>query len=121
MKKMAMLGLGFFALWLAPLCSHAAVQTYARTGTLASLRIQEISEPFGPPGDTIDVEVIVALNTSGTENYGFQLRVDQTQVMRRAMLDLLRDAYKNDWTVTLVYQKDPAKNNGILIRVQISK
>jgi hypothetical protein len=82
---------------------------------------------FGPPGDQLDVEVVIRLNTKPGKAFGFQLRDDDKGPARRAMLDLLRDAFNNDWTVHIDYDIDPGndvsppKNNGEIIRVWLTK
>ena len=43
------------------------------------------------------------------------------QVARRAMFDLLRDAYANDWRVTLDYSIVDLKKNGVIMRVALAK
>ena len=37
------------------------------------------------------------------------------------MLDLLRDAFTNNWTVVTDFNRDPVKNNGVAFRVWIVK
>jgi hypothetical protein len=37
------------------------------------------------------------------------------------MLDPLRDAFNNNWTVTLDYDIDVGKTNGVIIRTALSR
>jgi hypothetical protein len=37
------------------------------------------------------------------------------------MLDLLRDAFNYNWTVCLDHLLVPGKNNGVIIRVELTK
>jgi hypothetical protein len=71
------------------------------TGTLTLLRVHDVGTGYGSGGDFLDVEVIVRFNTEPDNAYGFQLREDANSLVRQGMLDLLRDAFDNNWTVTV--------------------
>lgn len=92
----------------------------ASAGKINFLRVHDVGTGWGPPGDQLDVEVIVKLLTKPDFAFGFQLRNDGNRVARQGMLDLLRDAYANGWTVTLDYDIADGKKNGKLIRVAIT-
>jgi hypothetical protein len=91
------------------------------TGKITFLRVHDVGTGFGPPSDFIDVEVVVKLNTQPTSAFGFQLRDDGNRPARAGMLDLLQDAFNNNWTVTLDYNLDPGKTNGTVIRTALLK
>jgi len=99
-----------------------AAQLYGAKGKLTLLRVHALGSGFGPPQDKIDVEVVIRLDSKPGESFGFQLRDnnDDTAV-RRAMFDLLRDAFKNNWTVYIDYWMDAGKKNGIVHRVSLTK
>lgn len=91
------------------------------SGKLTLLRVHDVGTGFGPAGDQIDGEVIIKLNTQQGKSFGFTLRNDANSLTHQGMLDLLRDAWKNDWTVHIDYEIDSGKNNGRLFRLWVSK
>jgi hypothetical protein len=91
------------------------------SGKLTFLRTHDVGTAYGPPGDSIDVEVVIKLDSQPTKAFGFQLRDDANRAARQGMLDLLRDAYNNDWQVTTDYNIDDGKNHGVIIRVWLTK
>lgn len=91
------------------------------TGKLTFLRVHNVGTKFGPPTDQIDVEVVMKLNTSTTRAMGFQLRNDSNRPARQGMLDLLRDAFNHNWTVSVDFDLPAGKNNGVIIRVALQK
>lgn len=91
------------------------------TGKLTFLRVHDLGTGWGPPTDQINVEVVVKLNTQPDRAMGFQLRNDSKRPARQGMLDLLRDAFNNDWNVNVQYDLDPGKKNGVIIRVALLK
>ncbi|HEU0021800.1 MAG TPA: hypothetical protein VFR55_09040 [Dehalococcoidia bacterium] len=91
-----------------------------RTGKLSFLRVHDVGTGFGPPTDFLNVEVVVQL-AGQPGSFGFQLRNDTNRAARQGMLDLLRDAFNNDWTVIIDYNIDPPKRNGVIIRVALCK
>jgi hypothetical protein len=90
-------------------------------GKLTFLRVHEVGGKFGPPTDQIDVEAVLKLNTHPDRAMGFQIRDDSARPVRQGMLDLLRDAFSNDFTVVLDYELDTGKLNGVVIRVALEK
>jgi hypothetical protein len=90
-------------------------------GKLTFLRGHDVGSGFGPPTDFIDVEVVTRLNSQPSKFFGFQLRNDTNGPARQGMLDLLRDGFNNNWTVCLDYFLVPTKNNGVIIRVELTK
>jgi hypothetical protein len=89
-------------------------------GKLNFLRVHDVGTGFGPPDDFIDVEVVCMLDTMPQNAFGFQLRLDSNRPARAGMLDLLRDAFNFNRTVTLDYDIEPGKANGIIIRVWLT-
>lgn len=90
------------------------------SGKLSFLRVHETGTRFGPPTDQLDVEVIFGLE--GKQGaFGFQLRRDAAGPARQAMLDLLRDAFNNGWTVHTDYEIAEGRRNGTVIRVWITR
>jgi hypothetical protein len=90
-------------------------------GKVTLLRVHDVGTAYGPPNDKIDVEVIVWLDSQPGKAFGFQLRDDGNRPAHQGMLDLLRDAFRNNWTVTIDYNIDPGKNNGVIIRTWVTK
>ena len=93
----------------------------ASTGKVTFLRVHDVGTAFGPPADQIDTEVVTKLNSEPDRAMGFQLRNDGNRPARQGMLDLLRDAFNNNWTVTIDYNLDAGKENGVAIRVALRK
>jgi hypothetical protein len=85
-------------------------------GRLTFLRVHDVGTKFGPPTDQLDVEVVLQLDTEPGSAFGFQLRADENEAARRAMLDTLRIAFNDDRQVRLDYQRTGV-NNGMLLRV----
>jgi hypothetical protein len=98
-----------------------AIATLQQTsGRVTFLRAHDVGSGWGPPNDSIDVEVVTKLDSSD-HAFGFQLRSDGNQAARRAMFDLLRDAYAHDWRVTIDYSIIDLKTNGVIMRVALAK
>ncbi len=104
---------------LATVPAHADLLEAA--GKVTMLRVHDVGTAYGPPGDVIDTEVVFQLSGNPGKAYGFQLRSGTNQLAHQGMLDLLRDAFNNNWTVVTDFNRDPAKNNGVAIRVWIVK
>jgi hypothetical protein len=92
-----------------------------KEGRLMYLRISEVGDGFGPPEDFIDVEVVVRLDKSPGEAYGFQLRSDEQGLAHQGMLDVLRDAFAADRSVFLDVLLEEGKENGRLRRVLVTR
>jgi hypothetical protein len=86
------------------------------TGRLTFLRVHDVSTGFGPPSDSLDVEVVIQLDTMPGRGFGFQLRTDSEEAARHGMLDLLRDAFARNSRVTIDYVRTGLRN-GRIIRV----
>jgi hypothetical protein len=91
------------------------------SGRLTFLRVHDVGTGFGPASDFIDVEVVIKLDTKPNNSFGFQLRNDGNRPARAGMLDLLRDAFNRNWLVTIDYNLDAGKTNGVIIRTALTK
>lgn len=105
---------------LAAIPATAEAQVTA-SGRINMLRVHDVGTAYGPPADRIDVEVVTTLDTQPGKAFGFQLRQDTNQAARQGMLDLLRDAYANNWRVSFDHITPAGKNNGRIIRVWLSR
>ena len=90
-------------------------------GHITFLRVHDLGTGYGPPSDYIDVEVVIQLDSLPGKAFGFQLRNDNFLPARQGMLDLLRDAFSNNFPVLIDYNITPPKNNGVIIRVAVVK
>ena len=93
----------------------------AAAGRVTLLRVHDVGTGYGPPGDVLDAEVIIQLDNNPGQGFGFALREDGNRAVRQGMLDLLRDAFNNNWIVTINYFFDPGDNNGTIFRVWLTK
>jgi hypothetical protein len=91
------------------------------SGKLNVLRVHDVGTRYGPPTDQINVEVVITLKNKPGYAFGFQLRNDQNQPVRQGMLDLLRDAFNNNWTVTIDYEIANGKKNGVIRRTWLTR
>jgi hypothetical protein len=91
------------------------------SGKITMLRVHDVGTKYGPSSDQIDVEVVIALDTEPGKAFGFQLRNDSNRPARQGMLDLLRDAFNHNWTVTIDYDIEPNKKNGVIMRTALTK
>lgn len=99
-----------------------ATELLNTSGKLTFLRVHDVGTGFGPPQDFIDVEVVILLDDQEGA-FGFKLRNDDNRPVRQGMLDLLRDAFNNDWTVSIDFEIDRefGRKNGFIIRVALIK
>jgi hypothetical protein len=107
--------------FLGALVTPVTADLLESSGRVALLRVHDVGTGYGPPNDSIDVEVILWLNTKPGMAFGFQLRNDDNRPARQGMLDLLRDALNQGYTVTIDYNIDPGKQNGVIVRTWITK
>lgn len=103
------------------LCRTASADLLESKGRITFLRVHDVGTGYGPPSDYIDVEVVVQLDSQPGKAFGFQLRNDNYLPARQGMLDLLRDAFSNNFPVLIDYNITPPKNNGVIIRVAVVK
>lgn len=90
-------------------------------GKIIFLRAHDVGTGWGPPQDFQDAEAVVRLSGAPDNAMCFQLRTDANRVARQAEFDLLRDAFNNNWNVTIDYDLPNGKKNGRLIRVAVTK
>jgi hypothetical protein len=90
-------------------------------GKLTFLRVHEIGSKFGPPTDQIDVEAVIKIDSEPQRSMGFQIRNDRNRPVRQGMLDLLRDAFANNFTIIVDYDLPANKNNGVVLRIALQK
>ena len=90
-------------------------------GQITFLRVNEVGDSYGPPGDAIQVEAIIQLDSMPGMAFGFELRNDKQRPAHQGMLDVLRDAFVNDITVLIDYFIPEGNNNGTIIRVAALK
>ena len=119
MKKLKLLIFLAAALFLTSFAPSASLLN--ASGKITLLRVHDVGTGYGPTSDFIDVEAVIQLDTKPGSAFGFQLRNDNERVSREAMLNLLRDAFRNNWTVSIDYNIDPNKKNGIIIRAWVQK
>ena len=91
------------------------------TGKLRFLRVHDVGTKYGPSTDQIDVEVVFGLKEDPDRAFGFKLRNDTQSLAHQGMLDLLRDAFAGNFTVTTDYDIPDGKRNGVAMRVWLSK
>ncbi|MFF5077909.1 hypothetical protein ACFY36_12715 [Actinoplanes sp. NPDC000266] len=85
-------------------------------GKITLLRVNERDDRFGPPDDFITAEVIVQLDREPNRAFGFRLLDDGNLPVRRAYLDLLRDALAHDHEVHIDFDLPPGKTKGRIMR-----
>jgi hypothetical protein len=90
-----------------------------RSGKLTLLRVHDVGTGWGPPNDSLDVEVIIKLDSRPDEAYGFQLRDDGNRPVRQGMLDLLRDAFEKGSRVSIDIDIGPGRKHARLFRVWV--
>lgn len=90
-------------------------------GRVSLLRVHQKGSKYGPANDKIDVEVVIWLDSEPGKAFGFQLRDDSNRPARQGMLDLLRDAFNNNWQTTIDYEIKAGKENGVVLRVWLTK
>ena len=94
----------------------------ASTGKVTMLRVHDQGTRYGPADDSIDAEVVLSLNTHPGQSFGFQLRDNERTPSRRAMYELLLQAYIHDWIVRIDYfQINPTRKNHIMFRAWVNK
>jgi hypothetical protein len=86
-------------------------------GKINFLRVHDVGTGWGPPSDFINVECVIKFKNAPTKAYGFQLRNDTNSKAHQDMLDLLRDAFNHDWVVSIDYEIEDLKKNGVIRRI----
>jgi hypothetical protein len=101
--------------------SPARADLLESKGRITFLRVHDVGTGFGPPSDFLDVEVVIQLDSQPGKSFGFQLRNDNNRPAREGMLELLRDAFANNFPVIIDYNVSPPKVNGVIIRTAVVK
>lgn len=88
------------------------------TGKITYLLIRK----EGPFNDSLDAEVIVGLDTSAVARFGFKFDgAVNNDFIHQGMLDILRDAFNNNWKTIIDYRMDFTSGDGIIQQVKIIK
>jgi hypothetical protein len=119
--KRAILLWAILSIMIVPRTGANSAALLQSSGKLTMLRVHDVGTGYGPASDFINVEVVIKLDSDPTQSYGFQLRNDDQRPAREGMLDILRDAFNNNWKVTINYNITPPKKNGVIIRVWLTK
>ncbi len=88
----------------------------AAVGRVTLLRVHDVGTGFGPPGDRLDGEVVVFLDSEPEKAFGFRLREDADRPAAEGMLGLLRDAFNTNRVVRLEFTRTGCRT-GHLVRV----
>ena len=118
MRSLCIVTTVFFIMAICTLPAHGQVNA---SGKVTLLRVHDVGTGYGPANDFIDVEVVIWLDSQAGKAFGFQLRNDANLPARQGMLDLLRDAFEHNWTVSIDHMTAPGKSNGVIIRTWITK
>lgn len=92
-----------------------------RNGKISLIRTNDgPNHVWGAGNDKLHTEVIIQLDNTPGEAYGFDLKGgDLALAAKLAMLSVLRDAYMHGNTVHLAVDLDAGKKNGKLRRVDL--
>ena len=102
----------------------ATSQLLESRGHVTFLLLNEQGSGYGGgSGNWIDADVVFKLDSRPDKGFGFQLRDDLAQPVRRGMLDLLQNAIVNNLQVITDYVEPVAtpNNNCFVIRVALTQ
>lgn len=88
----------------------------AKEGKVSFLRAHDPGTGYGPPGDALDAELIVKLDSSPDDYFGAQLRTDTNAAAHLGMMDSLRKAFKLNLPVRIEYIRNGI-HSGKIVRV----
>lgn len=91
------------------------------SGQISLLRVHDLGTGYGPPADSMDVEVVIQFAGRPADAFGFQLRSDNKGPARRGMLDLLRDAFNHAWIANIDFEIAQGHHNGVILRTWLTK
>ena len=95
--------------------------TLRRSGKLTFLRAHELGGGFGPDTDFIDVEAVARITAEPDHSFGFEMQDDARLPAHEAMFALLVEGFSRDWDITVDYDLEDGRRNGVLIRVELRK
>jgi hypothetical protein len=115
---------------LVALQGAALAELKQASGKVTLVRVHDVGTGYGAAPDFIDVEAVFWLDSQPGRAFGFQLRNvnpqgkdERQEVARKAMFDLLLESFRNDWKVTVEFNR-PTPNdivtdakNGTVIRL----
>ncbi len=73
------------------------------SGKISLLRVHDVGSKYGPQSDELDAEVVVQLSNQQDRAFGFELRDDDNGLVHQGMLQLLIEAYRNNWDVGIAF------------------
>ena len=85
-------------------------------GKISFLRLQALGSGYGAPPDRLDAELIVRVATAPDIALGLKLRVDKQEAANSAMAERLRDAFAENRTVRIEYERAGLRR-GLIKRV----
>ncbi|MGE0812887.1 MAG: WD40/YVTN/BNR-like repeat-containing protein [Vicinamibacterales bacterium] len=90
----------------------------AAVGRITLLRVHDVGTGFGPPGDRLDGEVVVLLDSQPEKAFGFRLRTGADRPVAEGLLGLLRDAFNANRVVRLEFTRTGCRTAHIVRVVQ---
>ena len=94
--------------------------TLNAAGTVKLLRVNERGGAFGSQTDRITAEVILQLTGDDRRSFGFRMLDDVNLPVRRAYLDLLRDALNHGHIVHIDFDIADGMTKGTIVRVWLT-
>jgi photosystem II stability/assembly factor-like uncharacterized protein len=88
----------------------------ATRGRIVLLRVHDVGTRYGPSYDSLDVEVVVWLDSEPEKTFGMKLRRDADGPAAAGMLDVLRDCFRHDRPVQLDFVRTGCRS-GEIVRV----
>jgi len=79
---------------------HAIVKTVS--GKVSLIYVQELGKNYKVLGHPVYTEAVFKLSTKPNIWFHFHLRNDQESLVNQAYFDILRDAYNNNYTVSVL-------------------
>ena len=97
------------------------------SGKISLLRVHDVGSGYGPSSDELDAEVIIQLSNQPDKAFGFELRDNDNRLVNQGMLQLLIEAYRNNWDVGIAFWEysklgySDKKKNCPILRVWLKK
>ena len=89
-------------------------------GKVKLLRVNQRGDALGSSTDRITAEVILQLVGDDRRSFGFRMLDDGDLPVRRAYLDLLRDALNHGHIVNIDFDIAEGKTKGTIVRVWLT-